>query len=299
MLTYTGSRNLYGKLTNNESSANLTLGDSLINAETRRILRKLGNKLIERTSTDTTETNVQYYPRPARMKKLKTVTATVGTTKYTVNESPNRKHWDQLNQNTAYTSSIPEWFYQRANDIGFWPIPSGTAVTLTYTFEIVQKDLSVADYTTGTISTATSGTTTIVGTSTSWTVQMVGRYLNITETNTVNTGDSEWYEIASRQNGTTIILQRNYEGNSISGGTAAYTIGQVSLLPDGYHELPVYRATQIYYSKIDQVRSDKFKALADDLESTLFADAGNDSTDIIVAETSESETTNPNLQITL
>ena len=159
MLTYTTSRNLYGKLTNNESTANLTLGDSLINAETRRLLRKLGSKILEKTSTDTSETSIQYYPKPARLKKIKTVSATSGTTKWPVRESPSREHWDKLNQNTSYTSNLPEWYYLRDNEIGFWPIPSGTATTFTYVFDIIQKDLSIADYTTGVILTATNGTT--------------------------------------------------------------------------------------------------------------------------------------------
>lgn len=300
MLTYTGSRNLYGKLTNNNSSSNLELGDILINGITRSLLRKLGAKALERTSTDTTETSVQYYPKPARMKKLKTVTATVGTTKYTVNESPSREHWDRLNQNTGYTSSIPEWFYPRANDIGFWPIPAGTAVTLNYTFDIIQKDLGIPDYSTGTITTATNGTTTIVGSSTGWNSNMAGLFLRINGTTAAaNIGDNEFYEISSVTNGTTLILSRNYEGVSITSGTATYIIGQVSLLPDGYHELPVFRSVETYYSKIDQERSTKFKVMADGLESDLFADSGSDTMNVSIEDADASETTNPNLQITL
>ena len=299
MLTYTSGRSLYGKLTNNESTANLTLGDSLINAEARRILRKLGGKAVERTTTDTSETSVQYYPKPARMKKLKTVSATSGTTKWPVKESPSREHWDKLNQNTSHTSNLPEWFYLRANDIGFWPTLSGTATTLTYVFEITQKDLSIADYTTGTILTATNGTTAIIGSSTSWTAKMAGRFLQITDSNATNTGDNEWYEVSAITNGTTMVLERNYEGVGIVAGSGAYTLGQVSSLLDGYHELPVYRAVQIYYSKIDQTRSLYFKGLADGMESELFADAGNETNSVVVEETEDSETVNPNLRIEL
>lgn len=299
MISYTGSRNLYGTLTNNSSTTNLATGDSLINAETRRILRKLGSKILERTYTDTTETSVQYYPKPARMKKLKTVAATVGTTKYTIKLSPSREHWDRLNQVTGYTSSIPEWYYPRANDIGFWPIPSGTAVTLTFVFDILQKDLTLADYTTGTILTATNGTTLIVGASTGWTDQMAGRFLKVTEANGDNTGDGEWYEISSSPSSTTVILQRNYEGNSISVGTATYTIGQVSMIPDGYHELPIYHAVATYYNKNDQNRYTYFKAKADAMEAELFADAGSDTMDVSITDTDDSQTINPNLQVQL
>ena len=37
LLSYTGSRNLYGDLTNNSTAANLTLGDTLINAKLSEI----------------------------------------------------------------------------------------------------------------------------------------------------------------------------------------------------------------------------------------------------------------------
>ena len=37
MLSYTGSRNLYGSLTNNTTATNLTLGDTLINQSIRKI----------------------------------------------------------------------------------------------------------------------------------------------------------------------------------------------------------------------------------------------------------------------
>lgn len=300
MLTYTSSRNLYGKLTNNESSANLLLGDTLINAETRRLLRKLGSKALERTTTFATGTSVQYYAKPARMKKIKNITITTGTTKWPIKESPTREHWDKLNQTTGYTSSIPEWFYSRANDIGFWPIPANNTGTVEIVFDILQKDLGIPDYSTGTITTATNGTTQIIGSGTNWTSNLAGLFLRISGTAVAsNIGDHEWYEISSVTNGTTLVLARNYEGANISSGTATYVIGQVSLLPDGYHELPVYRATSIYYSKIDQNRYQLFKSMADSMESELFADAGSDTMNVSIEETDELETTNPNLQITL
>jgi len=38
MLSYTTGRNLYGSLTNNTTTTNLTLGDTLINQSQRKIL---------------------------------------------------------------------------------------------------------------------------------------------------------------------------------------------------------------------------------------------------------------------
>ena len=50
MLTYTSSRNLFGTLTNNSSTANLAVGDTLINAAIREVLRSRNwHKIVHKT----------------------------------------------------------------------------------------------------------------------------------------------------------------------------------------------------------------------------------------------------------
>ena len=292
MLTYTGQRNLYGKLTGNESTANLSLGDSLIDIETRRLVRKLSGNLLIRTRTDTTFASQQAYVLPLH-KKLRAVTITSGTTKWQPKECPTEAYWNKLNE-TTYTSDVAEWYRILNGSIYFYPTPSSSGNTITYTYDIMQRTLSVADYTTGTISAIANGATTVTGGSTVWTSAMAGRYIKIDEP----TGDGQWYEIASVASTTSLTLTKKYEGTTIAAGSGTYTIGQVSVLPDGYHEQPVFRATQIYYSKIDQNRAAYFKDLADTLEKDLIADHGNVTSNVVIEDT-DIEQTNPNLMITL
>jgi hypothetical protein len=54
MLTYTSRRSLYGSLTNNTSTANLSLGDTLMNSEDRRLLGKRPWQFNQKTATAST-----------------------------------------------------------------------------------------------------------------------------------------------------------------------------------------------------------------------------------------------------
>ena len=298
MLTYTGQRNLYGTLTNDKSSANLTNGDTFINAETRRLVSKLSGGSLENTTTITTGTATAAYYIPNFVGKVRSATIATGSTTWPIKISPNRKHWEQLNE-TSYESDIPMWLYVLGSQIHFWPTPATKGNTITFDYDKKHIALSVADYTTGNIWTTTNGSAVVVGTATSWTAAMDGRYLQISKSNTVAAnGDGDWYEISSVEDTTHLTITRIYQGDTIASGSASYAIGEVSVLPDGFQELPVYRATEIYYSGKDEKRSALFKNMADEMERQLIQDNGNKADSVTVEETEQANETNPNLYIT-
>jgi len=82
---------------------------------------------------------------------------------------------------------------------------------------------------------------------------MVGRYIQITETNAANGGDNFWYEIGGWTDATHITLLTPYEGRSISAGAATYTIGQVPVVPEAYQMAIVYRAVALYWENKEEV----------------------------------------------
>lgn len=257
MLSYTSRRNLFVSLTNASDSATLTLADILMNASEKRILTKKSWPFLERALTITTTASTQFKNLPALISKVSSVYVTVGSTRYTPIEASSRAFWDKLNVNNI-TSDYPEYWFVFNGQLGLYPIPATSSNVITVNCRIMPKNLTIADYTTGGILTATNGSTSIVGTGTSWTSSMVGRWLNITESDTANKGDGNWYEVESVTNSTTLVLKSAYQGTSIFSGNAAYTIGQMSLLPEGYHELPVYEAVRVYYASI-QPDVNKFK----------------------------------------
>jgi len=223
------------------------------------------------------------------------------------------------------TSDTPYFCYVQGNTIQFAPIPASDGNVITIRGRLQNKDLSIADYTTGSIVsvpytttftgavaadavsatlsgawglttgtyqvifssgeirdvTLTNGATTatwtnglgesatsaitvgtdtggsiVTGTGTTFTADMVGRFIKITETTAANGGDGYWYEIGSYYSSTIIGLLKRYEGTAIASATAAYTIGQTSLIPEAYDIAVCYRAAALYWqNQNDLVRA--------------------------------------------
>lgn len=254
-----------------------------------------------RTATDTTVASTQSYALPGEAEKLQYVTMTVGTTVYTPREIEDRQMWEALNQSTSQTSSVPEFYFVFNSKVYFYPTPAASSNTITFYYKKAQKDLSITDYTTGTITTATQGSTAIVGSGTSWTAKMAGRYIRITDSDTANTGDGFWYEIASSGSATTLTLVREYAGTSIAAGSAAYTIGQLPLLPEAYHDLPVYKACENYFTSVEpdaNLAALYYKKYEEGLVR-MEQDAGSKSTDPLLYPDPDMTPYNPNFYVTL
>lgn len=247
MLSHTGRRNLFGTLTQNTTTTNLTTADTLINASEKRLLGLYQWRFLDRTDTVST-TTAQFYGIPQRIGKLTGISVTVDGVTYTPKELSSEYDWAVLNA-VSTSASIPTHFFTRGKEVGLYPVPTGGA-TITFYGREIPKDLSIADYTTGSVVSIANGGTAVVGTGTTWTTKMAGRYIRITDSSTANTGDGYWYPIASVGSATALTLGRPYQGTAISAGTASYTIGQMSLLPEEYHELPVYDAVKTYFASI-------------------------------------------------
>lgn len=305
MLYSRGSaRDLYGQLTNDTTAANLVNGDAYINASIGRMLTMRPWPFLYRETTGTTTASVQYVEAPANYKKITSVKITSGTSIFTPREVPNREFWDRLNSSTSasVTADFPDWWYFFNGRVHFYPTPS-TVRSVTFFGRIGFQGLSVAEYTTGAILTATQGSARVVGSSaTTWNASMAGRFMKIFESNVSNRGDGEWYEIASVADATNLDFKKPYRGAAITSGTATYVIGQLMPLPDGYHDAPIYDAVSKYYSvsgiNYSAERSRIFKEVHDELVSQ-FAAEGSDTDNVIVEDASIDEQINPNLIVRL
>lgn len=237
-----------------------------------------------------------FYDLPYDYEELINVTVQVGSNLYTPKECPTREFWDQINQ-VMYTSDYPEWFYIYQGQIGFYPIASSAGRQITYNYNRTVADISMADYTTGTV-TATNGSTTITGSGTTFTAPMAGRWLKITPTDTAGaSGDGIWYQIDAVASATSLTLVKAYQGATVSSGTA-YIIGQMSILPDPYQDLPVYDAAALYYSSIkpEGERYQMFSNKYNTLHAGLIADHSQKTTDVSVHD-EDVTVLNPNLVI--
>ena len=145
--------------------------------------------------------------------------------------------------------------------------------TITFNYQIRFPDLSIADYVTGTV-TVTNGSTAVTGSGTSWLANYLPaagsvKNLNLWIQFTSPGGDNNWYQIDTINSATSLTLLNNYQGASSS--SVSYTIGQMPLLLEDFHDLPAYRALYIYFSSINKVpeSAQEFKRLYDEGISSM------------------------------
>ncbi len=288
MLGYTESLTTYQKLTNNDESSNTTLFNLRFNQRLRQIYGLNDWKFLEDSKTISTVSGTQFYDLPFNFKKLINVTQTNGTTVHSPKKCSSREMWDKLN-GSSVSSDIPEWFYLFNKQLGLYPKSSSSGNTITYNYKKRTKDLSVADYTDGTIA-VTNDSATVTGTGTTFTKAMEGRWIKLDD-------EKEWYRIETFVSATELTLKDKYQGTTTTG--ASYTIAEVSELPEDYQDLPVVLAVVDYY------RKEKDRATAKDFEDyvkeqlLLMKDRYASLTENVVVIDEEVQTTNPNLFITL
>lgn len=306
MFSYTGRRNHFGNLVNNTDSTVLTLADTLINQKTKVILTARNWWFLEKSFTSLTQASVQFVPISGQIDRLVGQPyVTVSSRRYTPKEAPSRAFWDQLNF-TSFVSDIPEWYFLYAGQLGLFPTPATASNVITFIAKQKVRDLNIADYTTSTISTvATVGTTTTVTTTAGvWHSGMVGRFIRITDGNAASTvsGDHEWYEIATVPSATTLTLTNPYGGTAIAAASAAYAIGQMSIMPEAYDELPIFMALQTYFTSVEPNtnKATFYAAQAKDLYDQMKADHSNRTGGRVLDDgLMEEAMRNPNLFISL
>ena len=264
----------------------------------RMILGETEWPFLETSTTINSIVSQQFYDLPYNYDKLIDVTYTIGTVVFRPIEVTSRKRWDEINNTTAITASPPQFYFIYNNQIGFWPIPASVN-TITLNFKKIVRDQSVADYTTGSITDVTNGSTSVTGTGCSWTAQMIGRYIRIDYANGVKTGDGYWYQIAAVPSSTTLTLDSAYQGLTFTGGNASYTIGQVMVIPEKYQRGPVYYAASNFWAKEmqDNGRSKKFMDLFEQMRVQMLEEYANKTTDPTVDDGRDFTYVNPNLTI--
>lgn len=292
MLTYTTRRNLYGVLTDDSSTTNLTNGDTLMNAITRRILALKPWPFLEATKDINTVASQAFYDLPANYGKLLGEPyITASSTRYQPKKCPTRAMWDKLNQ-VSSSSNIPEYYYIFGQQLGIYPTPSTADLPITIPYSLMVKDLSVADYTTGTITAIANADTTVTGDSTVWTGK-AGQYIKLP--------DGLWYEIDSVTSATELELAKAYEGTTVAAATESYTIGELSKLPYGFEDIPVYRAAQIYFTSIqaDTVKAELYKNFYIDGLTDLVRNHSGKTFDPVISYGNDDAIINPNLSVRL
>lgn len=244
------------------------------------------------TATATTAiatVGVQYYRIPANISKIKNDTINVGQLKYQPVEVKTRTDWDNINF-LPYTSDIPNYYFIYNGQLGIFPIPSSTGNVLTFNYKTRVPDLSYTDYSTGNIATAgmVVGSTTVTGTGTNWIT--TGTYPSGVDLTFQNlylradppNGDGIWYSINSFQSGTSLTLNNPVINAPNVTSSTTYTIGQMPLLSEDFHDMIVYGALMVYFSSIvtDDTQYKQFEALYNERLALLAEYAGTKSVNV-------------------
>lgn len=245
--------------TNNSTAISWTGGLS------NNVLNQIFTSVIP-TASNPSIGGVQFYPMPPNYSKLKDITITVGVLKWTMDEVRTREEWDNLNV-FPYYASIPSKFFiypggDKGGQIGIWPIPSTTGNTITFNYKFRVPDLSLADYSIGTV-TVTNGSTAITGAGTAWTPttnsQLESRWIQISQT----AGDNLWYQVQSVNSTTSITLYQPYQGINVAGGS--YTLGQMPLVAEDFQDMIPWKVLQYYFTSIvdNEKKAEEYKAIYD------------------------------------
>jgi len=284
-----------------ESATTFRLATSLANA--------IAGSAIDITDTGTgthtvSVSNVSsFQPLPYDIDQVESVYVMVGTTRYDPKPAPSRRFWDQLNSSVQTSDAAQYWFVDEGK-IALWPRQSSDGNIIHVHGKVRAPDLNVADYTTGNIDVITNGSIAVTGAgSPAWTTPMAGRWIRVTHSNTaVSSGDGQWYEITSVTAATTLTIGRPYGGRTLAtGGAASYTIGQMPLLPEAYHDLPwIYAAWRYWLKERDADRASGFKELLLQGQNDLFSAYGVNDTSMVLDDGEGGSTMiNPNLTVTI
>lgn len=296
MRTYSSYQTDIPRIINNSLADNLSWGNEMINDSTRYLVSKYYFNERSYTVPNGTVASTQFYNLPPQVKKLINVTVLVGGTLRQPKECPSREYWDYLNTVT-FNQDYPSFFFVYNGQVGLFPTPSSSGNVMTMNYKTRITDLSMVDVT-GTCTITTNTTTVTAAAGTPFLNWMANQWIRVapSSTNSAN-GDGQWYQIASVTNSTTLVLKNVYSGATVTAG--AFTIGEVSLLPEDYQDLPLYRMGVIYYTTRfpDPTRAAQYEKLYNDGIAALDEEYGSKTQSILLPDIGDQNGTNFNLYL--
>lgn len=139
---------------------------------------------------------------------------------------------------------------------------------------------------------------TVTGSGTSWLSNYITTAGNVQNLNlwirlTSPLGDNNWYQILSIESDTSLTLINPYQGSTATG--ASYTIGQMPLLLEDFHDIVVFRPLIIYFSTINpnEAKAEEFRNMRAEGIKMLDEYCGTKSLNVNLARPPVGE--NPNL----
>lgn len=242
MWSFEDQQEYFQQMGQTDNTTHLTLGYKNINMGNKKLEIAMGMPPMQEERTYTTLTSTNAYPLPERFIAMDQLYSTVSTQRYYADPEYSEDAWrGYMRTPNAVVSDILTNVFVRPGIQKFeiFPIAATAGNTMTMLYTSFTKDLTAADYVTGTITTLANGGTAVTFASTALTALMVGRWLK--------TDDGNWYKISAIGSATTATLLMPYQGTAIAAGTSNFVIGELPRTPEGTHEVAVHYALWMHF----------------------------------------------------
>lgn len=243
MWSFEDQRDYFTSMAQTANAAHITLGDKNINMGNKKLEVAMGMPPMMEERTYSTLTSTNSYPLPERFINMDQLYVTDSSgNRYYADPEYSEDAWRRYMSRTGNTGDRLSNVFVRPGIQRFEVFPTFATASLTMTmiYSAFTKDLTQADYTTGTITTLANGGTAVTGSGTTFTADMVGRWIKINS-------EGNWYKISGYTSATAITLLMPYQGTAISGGSESFTIGELPRTPEGTHEIAVHYALWLHF----------------------------------------------------
>jgi len=186
----------------------------------------------------TVENQQRYHYPPNIYPPIQSATLSIGDVDYPLDIVNSQLEWNRLNEIDFSGTTIPQFIFPMRDHFEIWPIPAEDGDTITLLANMLDRDMTADDYTTGSV-TVTNNDATVTGSGTTFTASMVGRWFK-------TDNDPTFYRVASFTSTTSIELETVWEGSTAAG--ASYTIGEAPEIPPELHELLPHGAAADFYA---------------------------------------------------
>lgn len=251
-LTWTQLENKFQRLSRDTTAGTLVQGREDMNTGYHMFNAMFGRYYSRKQQFTDIVAGQSIYQTPIDSIRIIGMTAktAVGTNTYSppIKEIRSEYEWRLIKTVPNYSSSWITYYYVLGNDeIEVWPVPATNISNgIRYYYQPQDHDLSIEDIISSALSpaqtcTITNADVTVTSTGSTFTNQMAGLWFQLQ-----GVTDLSWYEITDVPDDSVLTLKSAFVGNSGSGFN--FKIGQISILPQEYADVPVHYALGLFFA---------------------------------------------------
>lgn len=248
MWSFQDQQNEFSSLAQTDNPSHLTLGAKNINMGTKKVEKLLGMPPMQEERTYSTITTGNAYPLPERFITMDQLYVLASGQRRYADREYSEDAWRGYMQrpNTTISDYLTNVFVRPGlHKFEVFPLFATAGLTMTMIYDSFTKDMTANDYATGHITTLANGGTVVTFSGETLTPLMAKRWLK--------TDDGNWYfidsvNVAAHQ----VTLLMPYQGTAISGGTSSFVIAEISRLPEGTHDIPVFYALWLHFLGVNR-----------------------------------------------